>query len=181
MGLMVIDILFSSWDTLFRIVLFTICGYFALVIILRTTGQRTLAKLNAFDFIITIAIGSTLASFILSSNTTIIDGITALGSLVGLQLLVSFLTVRSDFIKKAVKNEPELLYYKGDYLKDNMKKVRIVREEIEQSIRGQGFLSDKNVDAVILETDGRLSVISKVNYERELPKQGSLEKHIKKE
>jgi len=178
--MMVIDIFFSSWDTIFRIIIFAICGYFALVIILRTTGQRTLAKLNAFDFIVTVAIGSAFASFILSSNTTVVDGITAMGALVGLQLMVSWLTVRSDFVKKIIKNEPRLLYYNGQYIMGNMKKVRMIKEEIEQSVRLQGYLKVEDVNAVILETDGRLSIISTVSEdENELPYWEQMQKDIK--
>lgn len=135
------------------------------MILLRTTGQRTLSKLSAFDFIITVAIGSTLASFVLSSGTTVVDGITAIAVLVGLQFVISWLTVRSDVVKKAVKNEPELLYYKGDYLTGNMKKARVVREEVQQSIRSNGYSSAEDVDAVILETDGSFSIIGKVSSE----------------
>lgn len=103
-GSRIIDIFFSSWETVLRIIIFAFSGYITLIILLRTTGQRTLSKLNAFDFIITVAIGSIFASFLLSSGTTVIDGITALATLVGLQLVVSWLTVRSDIVRKAVKN-----------------------------------------------------------------------------
>ncbi|WP_235856225.1 DUF421 domain-containing protein [Methanolobus halotolerans] len=142
-----------------------VCGYIVLVLLLRTTGQRTLSKLNAFDFVITVALGSTFGTLLLSSDTQLIDGIMAFGVLVGLQFSVSWLTVRSDTVKRVVKNEPKLVYYKGNYLIGNMKKVRIVKEEIEQSIRSTGHSSVRDVDAVVLETDGGLSIISKGSNE----------------
>ena len=133
--------------------------------LLRTTGQRTLSKLNAFDFIITVTIGSTFATLLLAGNVTLIDGITAFAALVGLQFTVTWLTARSDLIKKAIKNEPRLLYYNGEYLTKNMKKTRIVKEEIEQAIRSTGQSSICNVKAVVMETNGNLSVISKGSKE----------------
>ncbi|TGC09401.1 DUF421 domain-containing protein [Methanolobus halotolerans] len=159
------DLFFSSWEKILRIVVLGVCGYIVLVLLLRTTGQRTLSKLNAFDFVITVALGSTFGTLLLSSDTQLIDGIMAFGVLVGLQFSVSWLTVRSDTVKRVVKNEPKLVYYKGNYLIGNMKKVRIVKEEIEQSIRSTGHSSVRDVDAVVLETDGGLSIISKGSNE----------------
>jgi len=79
--------------------------------------------------------------------------------------MVTWLTVRSGRIKKAVKNEPRLLYYKGEYLPENMRSTRIVTEEIEQAIRSTGRSSSSDVEAVVLETNGNLSVIGKGNKE----------------
>lgn len=160
-GPAVIGIYFSSWENILRIVVFAFCGYIALVLILRTTGQRTLSTLNAFDFIITVTIGSTFASLLLAGNVALIDGIVAFVMLVGLQFVVTWMTSRSDSIKKAVKNEPRLLYYRGEYLTRDMRKMRVVKEEIEQAIRSTGQSSSADVEAVIIETNGNLSVISK--------------------
>ncbi len=135
------------------------------MLLLRTTGQRTLSQLNAFDFIITVTIGSAFASFLLAGNVALIDGIMTFALLVGLQFIVTWLTVRSGRIKKAVKNEPRLLYYKGEYLLKNMRRTRIVAEEIEQAIRSTGRSGTSDVEAVVLETNGNLSVISKGNKE----------------
>jgi len=160
----VIGIFFSSWENVLRIVIFAFCGYISLVLLLRTTGQRTLSKLNAFDLIITVTIGSTFATLLLG-NIALIDGIMAFALLVGLQFMVTWLTVRSGRIKKAVKNEPRLLYYKGEYLSKNMRRTRIIAEEIEQAIRSTGRSGTSDVEAVVLETNGNLSVISKGNQE----------------
>jgi uncharacterized membrane protein YcaP (DUF421 family) len=163
--MVVIGIFFSSWENVLRIVVFAFCGYISLVLLLRTTGQRTLSKLNAFDFIITVTIGSTFATLLLAGNVALIDGITVFTLLVGLQFMVTWLTVRSGRIKKAVKNEPRLLYYKGEYLTKNMRNTRIVKEEIEQAIRSTGQSSTSDVEAVVIETNGNLSVISKGSKE----------------
>ena len=162
-GPVVISIIFSSWENILRILIFALCGYTALVLLLRTTGQRTLSKLNAFDFIITVTIGSAFATLLLAGNVALIDGIITFVALVGLQFTVTWLTARSDLIREAVKNEPRLLYYNGEYLTKNMKKTRIVKEEIEQAIRSTGQSGTGNVEAVIMETNGNLSVISKGN------------------
>jgi uncharacterized membrane protein YcaP (DUF421 family) len=116
--------------------------------------------LNAFDLVITVALGSTLATIILSKETTLVDGLTALGMLVFMQFVVTSLSARSNLIDGLVKNEPTLLAYRGQLLRAAMRKERITEEEINQTLRKHGSFSLDDVDAVILETDGHLTLIA---------------------
>ncbi|MFA7037098.1 MAG: YetF domain-containing protein, partial [Methanosarcina sp.] len=142
-----------------------IAGYIALIFFLRVSGKRTLSKLNAFDFVITVALGSTFGSFILSKDISLSEGLTGLAVLIWLQHMISWLTVRSDFIKGVVRGEPTLVYYNGEYLKDAMKRSRVVESEIEQSVRNEGHANLEDVGAVILETDGSFSIIGRSEKE----------------
>lgn len=72
-----------------------VLSYTALVVLLRTSGKRTLSKMDAFDFVVTIALGSTLASVMLSKNTSWAQGVVAFGLLITLQYAVTWLSVRS--------------------------------------------------------------------------------------
>jgi uncharacterized membrane protein YcaP (DUF421 family) len=156
-----VGLFFNSWNELGRVLILGITGYISLVLLLRVSGNRTLAKLNAFDFIVTVALGSTFGSLILNKSVAISEGITAFVVLIGLQYLIAWLTVRSNTIRRIIKNEPSLVYYNGEYLKDSMKRSRVVEGEIEQSVRNQGYANLENVEAVVLETDGSLSIIGK--------------------
>ncbi|MCA9113241.1 MAG: hypothetical protein KDA52_25030, partial [Planctomycetaceae bacterium] len=60
--------LFSGWDSLVRTLVVGVLAYVALVILLRISGKRTLSKLNAFDLVVTVALGSTLATVLLNRN-----------------------------------------------------------------------------------------------------------------
>ncbi|MCB0106439.1 MAG: hypothetical protein KDE53_11035, partial [Caldilineaceae bacterium] len=62
---------FDSWQDVGRVIAVGTFAYIALVFLVRTFGKRTLAKMNAFDFIVTVAFGSILASTILSSDTSL--------------------------------------------------------------------------------------------------------------
>ena len=77
------------------------------------SGKRTLAKLNAFDLVVTVAMGSTLATALLSKQTTQADGVAAFGVLIGLQFVVTWLSVRSQWFGDLVRLEPRLLAYRG--------------------------------------------------------------------
>ena len=72
-------ILFDSWGALGRIILVGALAYFALVLILRASGKRTLSKLNAFDLVVTVALGSTLATVLLSKDVALAEGVVAKG------------------------------------------------------------------------------------------------------
>lgn len=152
---------FNSWDGLGRVLILGTMGYVSLILLLRISGNRTLSKLNAFDFIVTIALGSTFGSLILNKSIALAESIAAFVVLIGGQYIISWLSVRSDTIKKAIKNEPVLLYYNGEYLKDTMNRSRVTKGEIEQSVRNQGYARLENIEAVIIETDGSISIISK--------------------
>lgn len=84
----------STWSDLVRILLVGAAAYVTLVVILRTSGKRTLAKLNAFDLIVTVALGSTLATIFLDDNITWDQGAVALATLALLQFVVASVTSR---------------------------------------------------------------------------------------
>lgn len=152
------DAIFDGWDGVLRILLIAPAAYVALIVILRISGKRTLAKLNAFDFIITIAIGSTLASVITSSTLSLLDGLAALGLLVGMQFMVTSASVRWPWFNEAVKAEPTLLVRHGELLPQAMRRQRITSDEIEAAIRQSGGRGVQDAEAVFLETDGSLAV-----------------------
>jgi uncharacterized membrane protein YcaP (DUF421 family) len=137
--------------------------YFLLVLILRLSGKRTLSSMNAFDFIVTVAIGTTLSQTILDRTVTLSEGLTAFFVLIGLQFLISWSSSRSKKISRLIKSEPKLLSYKGEFLHDALKEERIVELEVIQALRSKGYSSLNDVDAVVLETNGNISIIDKVN------------------
>ncbi|MDQ3844263.1 MAG: DUF421 domain-containing protein, partial [Bacteroidota bacterium] len=69
------NIFFDSWESIIRTIVITVLAYALLIFLLRTSGKRTLSKMNAFDFIVTVALGSTLATVMLNKNVALIDGV----------------------------------------------------------------------------------------------------------
>ena len=128
---------------------------------LRISGKRTLSKWNAFDFVVTIALGSILASIVLSKDVSLADGFAALVLLVGLQFVITSLSVRFKRIKDLIKAEPTLLLDRGEFLPEAMKKQRVGESEIRTAIRASGSAAIEEIEAVVLETDGSLSVVKK--------------------
>jgi len=152
---------FDYWFALFRILAVGVFAYAALIILLRVSGKRTLSKWNAFDFVVTIALGSTLASVIMSKDISLADGVFALLLLVGLQFVITRLSVQFDWVKNLVKAEPALLLDKGKFLPEAMRRQRVTESEILAAIRSAGAAAVEEIEAVVLETDGSLSVVKK--------------------
>lgn len=151
--------LWSSWADLARIVLIGTTAYVALVITLRISGKRTLSKLNAFDLVVTVALGSTLATVLLDSSISLAEGVSALALLVFLQFAIAWLSVRSVRIRELVKSEPTLLLHRGSFLESALRRQRITRDEVLAALRANGLLSLDQAAAVVLETDGTISVV----------------------
>ncbi|MBW3629501.1 MAG: DUF421 domain-containing protein [Gemmatimonadetes bacterium] len=151
--------LFNGFDPLLRTLVTGVLGYTALVILLRVSGKRTLAKWNAFDFVVTVAFGSTLASALLSETTSTVQAIVAFGVLIALQFIVTSASVRSREIERLVKAEPVLLVEEGELRRAAMLKERVTNAEILAALRRAGISDVREVAALVLETDGSFSVI----------------------
>lgn len=154
-------IFFDSWESLVRTFTISIFAYIGLVLMLRTVGNKTLTQLNAFDFLVNVAIGSTLATVILNKNVALVDGLLAFGMLILLQTAISYLSKHSEKFSQLVKTEPVLLFYNGSFVKESMQKHYVLKSELFQVIRSEGFGSFDEVSAIVLETNGKFSVIQK--------------------
>ncbi|MDK3257652.1 DUF421 domain-containing protein [Blastococcus capsensis] len=155
---------FDSVSDLVRVLLVGGAAYITVVVLLRTTGKRTLAKLNAFDLVVTVALGSTLATILLSSDVSWTEGALALALLAVLQTVVAWATTRRPGLRKVVTARPRLVLRDGSPLPDAMRAERISLDEIRQAVRASGTGDLSSVTAVVLESDGSLSILSAQQY-----------------
>ncbi|MGF1622309.1 MAG: DUF421 domain-containing protein [Rhodomicrobiaceae bacterium] len=150
---------FDTWADIGRILVVGTLAYIALVVLLRISGKRTLAKMNAFDLVVTVSLGSILATILLSKDTALADGVTAFLTLITLQYLIAWLSIRSKTFQALIKSEPRMLFFEGRFLRDEMRDERVTEEEVVAAIRLHGFPRAEDVGAVILETDGTFAVL----------------------
>lgn len=150
---------FDSWSGLLRVLVVGALAYTGLVLLLRISGKRTLAKMSAFDLVVTVALGSTLATIILTKDVALVEGLLAFALLIALQFVVAWLSVRSGAVAGLVKAEPALLARRGDLLRGAMRRERVTEGEIGAAVRAAGLASLADAEAVILETDGSFSVV----------------------
>lgn len=134
-------------------------AYAMLVLLLRASGKRTLTKLNAFDLVVTVALGSTLATVLLNKSVSLAEGMLAFAVLIALQFAITWASVRSERVRRLVKSEPTLLLHRGRFLDSAMRSQRVTRDELLAVLRANGETEPDRVAAVVLETDGSFSVI----------------------
>jgi uncharacterized membrane protein YcaP (DUF421 family) len=150
-------IFFNRWEGVARTLAVGVLAYAGLILMLRVSGKRTLSKMNAFDFIVTVALGSTLATILLSKDVALVEGLTAFALLIFLQYVITWLSVRSEHVAKAVKAEPDA----------TLRRERVTRGEVRAAVREQGIATMNKVHAVVLETDGSMTVLQKNNPDTE--------------
>ena len=153
-------IFFNGWSVLGRTLLIGVLAYVSLVFMLRVSGKRTLAKMNAFDLVVTVAIGSTLATIVLSRSVALAEGLLALALLIGMQFAISWSSTRMPWLRRIVTGEPRLLLRDGTMLDEALRDARVTREEVRAAVRSSGIGALGDVAAVVLETDGSFSVIA---------------------
>ena len=152
---------FDDWLGLSRTLIVGVLAYGILILVLRFSGKRTLAKMNAFDLIVTVSLGSTLATVLLSKDVALAEGILALVLLIGLQYVVTWSSVRLRWVRRLVTGEPQMLLRKGVFLHSALRRSRVTEGEVRAAVRSAGVLDLESVEAVVLETDGSFSVIQK--------------------
>lgn len=127
--------LFDSWFGLERVLLVGPLAYVALVAILRISGKRTLTKLNAFDLVVTVALGSTLSTVLLSKSVPLVEGVLAMALLVFLQFAITWLAVRAFWVDWLIKSEQTLIVHRGRIMEQALVAQRITREEVFAAVR----------------------------------------------
>lgn len=155
------EVFFRGWPEVARVLVVGVAAYLGLLVMLRVSGKRTLSKLNAFDLVVTVALGSTLASILTSKSVPLAEGLAALALLILLQLGVTWLSVRVAWFDRVIKAEPALLLRDGELLRSAMRRERVNEDEVLSAIRAAGGRSFEEAEAVVLETDGSLAAILK--------------------
>lgn len=153
--------LFNDWYSLVRVVVVGSLAYAGLILLLRISGKRTLSKMNAFDLIVTVALGSTLATVLLSKDVVLAEGVAAFALLIALQYLITWSSVRWHYVERLVKAEPSLLFFQGQFLEKTLRRQRVTHAEVHAAVRAQGMPRLEDVAAVVQETDGSMTVLKK--------------------
>ncbi|MGJ9374119.1 DUF421 domain-containing protein [Nesterenkonia sp. CF4.4] len=151
---------FDTWSDLGRVLLIGMAAYAVLILVIRLSGKRTLSQLNAFDFIVTVALGSVLATILLSSDVSLSEGALALVLLAGLQFILAWISARAPRFRTLITARPAVVFWQGEMQQEQLRRNRLSASEVHQAIRSSGSGDLSSIGAVVLETNGTLSVIS---------------------
>ena len=154
-------VFFDNIDKLGRIVLTTVMVYVLIVLVTKISGKRSTSQLNNFDWIVTVMIGSLGASTILLKDLPFVEGVSSILVLYLLQFLVTKYASISPQFSSFILSEPRIVFYQGQFLPDAMRAERLTRQEIECAMRSEGVHRFDDVEAIVFESDAKLTIIPK--------------------
>ena len=156
-----VELFVAGWPALLRIVMVGTVTFIGLVLLLRLTGNRTLSRLTTFDFIVTVAVGAVFGRALTAKDVSVAEALLAIVLLIVLQYVFSWLKMQSRTMERMFSAEPVVLYMDGDVREVAMRRERLTVNDLMSAVRTHGFRSLDEVDAVILEATGRISVFAK--------------------
>lgn len=127
------------------------------IAVIRASGLRALSKMSSFDFIVTLALGSTVAT-VAVTPASVWAGAAASASLLGLQWVVAKLRRRTG-VDHIVDNRPKLLMVGPDMIEENLRATRVTHDDVVARLREANVTRLDRVLAVVMETTGDISVL----------------------
>lgn len=149
----------ATGTSLFMVLLSGIGIYVALLLLTRVSGLRSFSKMSSFDFAITVAFGSVIASTILAEDPPLLVGIAGLGVLYLIQYGVSRGRRLSAAVEHLVDNEPLLVMAGADVLSEHLDEARMTEDDLRSKLRMAGVTHPDQVLAVVLESTGDVAVL----------------------
>jgi len=162
------DWIYTEWLDVAMVLASTGALYVAIVLYTRIAGLRSFAKMSAFDFAMTVAVGSLFATSIVSRNPTLLLSLVAFGGLFGGQWLIGRIRQRSRTARWLLDNEPVLLMAGERILHEHLRETGITEDDLRAKLREANVLNYGQVRAVILETTGDISVLHSTDPQERL-------------
>ena len=135
--------------------------YFSVVLSVRIMGKRQIGELQPSELVITIMISELAALPLQDLNMPLIWGIMPMFLMVGLELLMSLLALKSMRFRALFYGRPIVLIYRGKVNQYELLRTRVSMEDIMEAMRGSGLLNVEDIEVAVLETNGTVSVIPK--------------------
>lgn len=161
----------TSGTAILMVIITSIGIYCALILFTRVAGLRSFSKMSSFDFAVTVAFGSVIATVISAKDPPLVQGITALLSLFVLQIVVARLRNKIPFISKIVDNAPILLMDGTDIKEDNLKRAQVTHDDLRAKLREANVTQLNQVKAVVMEATGDISVLHHFDEDHHLDDQ----------
>lgn len=149
-----------SLDTVVRGLALTTAALLWVVALVRIVGLRSFSKMTAFDFVVTVAMGSLLAAAATATSwRAFAQVLIAMVALLAVQAFLAVLRRRSERLRDLIGNTPVLLMENGEFCEAALRLTRVAREDVIAKIRTANALQLSDVRAVVLETTGDISVL----------------------
>ena len=132
--------------------------YLALVIVIRVMGKRQIGEMEPSEFVVTMLVANLAAIPMQDSGIPLLSGLIPILTVLGIELLLSSLSLRSTRLRRLLCGKPVILIENGRILQKNLQRTCITLDELTGHLRLKDVLDPKTVQYAILETNGDLSV-----------------------
>ncbi|WP_017931462.1 DUF421 domain-containing protein [Robiginitomaculum antarcticum] len=153
------DWIYTNWTSATAIAFGVIMVYILMVGLTRLAGLRSFSKMSPFDFAMTIAIGSVLASTAVFKKPALVDGAIALTVMFALQYLVAYLRKSNAGFASLINNQPRILMCDGEIDYKALAETKVTENDLIAKLREANVFNFAQVRAVVLETTGDISVL----------------------
>jgi len=143
-----------------KLFLHSVLIYMSLLLLMRIIGKRQLGELELSELVVTILISEVAAQPLVSENHRLLPVAIPVLTMLGLEYLLSVLSLRSVRLRAFLTGKPSLLIVRGRIDQREMRKNRITPDELTEAMREDGILDLNEVQYAILETNGKLNIIS---------------------
>ena len=140
--------------------------YLILIAGIRLLGKRQLGQLEPSEVAVTMLLADLASIPMEDESIPIYSGLIPIAAVLIMEMLLSFLSMRSIKVRKFLCGKPVILMENGKFLQDNMRKNRVTLDELISQLREKEVLDPSTVQYAILETGGNLSVFP---YPQERP------------
>ena len=142
---------------------------FTLFIVTKILGKKQVSELSLFDYVIGISIGNFAAEMTINVDSEEINGILAVIIFGIVAYFVSWVTMKSMFLRRLFIGTPTIIIQNGRLLKKNMKKVKLDINDLLQECRIKGYFDLSTIAFGIMEVNGEMSFLPKSNYKMLTP------------
>ena len=151
-------------DTMyFNLVFKTIFMYFFIIFVYRLMGKKEVGQLSIVDLIVSILIAELIALSIQSKKQSIFVSVVPILVLVGVQIFISYITLKSNKIRNIIDGKPTIIIKNGKLNFTEMSKLRYSLDDLLTQLRLHGVKSIDKVKYAVLENNGELSIFNEDN------------------
>lgn len=166
----------------FNIIFKTVLLYFFIIIVYRIMGKKEVGQLSIIDLIVSILIAELAAISIENYDSSILTSIIPILCLVVIEILFSYIGIKSSKIKKLMDGSPVVIIKNGKLNFEEMKKLRYSLDDLISQLREQGIKSIEEVNYAVLENNGKLSIFNKdTEYPLPIIMDGEIDKQVLKD
>ncbi|MCL6712710.1 DUF421 domain-containing protein [Pseudomonas sp. R2.Fl] len=135
--------------------------YFALLVMIRVSGKRTMGQFTSFDMLLVVLLGNAVQNALLGEDASVGGGLLLAAVLMAVNWLVGFVSARSRRVEALVEGSPVLLARDGKVYREVLRRELISRQDFDKAMREAGIDAIDEIHLAVLETNGHITLVTR--------------------